>query len=283
MGLFSPKWEKWEQKKSLEWLNKHSSDIGEVIKAALISPDPSVREAAVNLISDQKILEELALDYCEQAVEELENTDLLYRMVIDNYSIFRKAEDRLYQDAYNRLLSSSQIEEIKQKVRYGSDMRSKMAQLALKRLWVIGDIDMVRKIADSGDPEHEVYIEPLLEQSVTMWIEKSGYSPRDIIMDRGINRRIKKKALEMIDDQEFLAEYGERELQADPDNKIAWIALTKVTDINKRRDYCNRFDMHFYEIIDTKQEYEQDYEICDVTNLYRCRYCGYEKKESYRR
>ena len=99
-----------------------------------------------------------------------------------------------------------------------------------------------------------------INEAVALWFDKCGVSPRAVFLDSDINSRIRKRALEKVDDQEFLVEYGERELERNPKNEFARCALGRVTDPEKRRSYCERFELHSFEIVDTQYEYEQDYE-----------------------
>ncbi len=288
MGLFSPKWESLEPSKALVWIQKHPNNPDEMIKAAKLAEDPAVKKAALDRISDNKVIEDLALQYCEEAVEKIVNKELLYQMITEKRSLFKETDNHREEQrnaAYRRkgaYLSRADMDKIDKKYRCGFPMQDKMAKLAWARLKTIGDALVFRKIIDQSKTNRNVTYD-IADEAASLWIDTCGISPKEIFADIHMDKQIRRKALERIDNQIFLSEYGEKEIQEHPDNEFAVLALRMVTDPEKRKLYCEKYGLHEYEIINTEYEYEKDYEICDVTNLYRCKYCGKEKTDSYRR
>lgn len=284
MGLFAPRWQSADEKKSWQWLEKYINDTDQIVQAALQSPFPEIKKAAVDRINDQNVLEELTLQYCKYAIAKLNNKDFLSRLFTDTYTMFRKTDERLDEEAeraYIRAgspISKEESHKIFGKYTDLKETKHEVAELAWERLKEIGDINDFWNLCGTKEIKF-IFAYKWQSEAAELWFGLCGHTPKEIVLNSDYTDFIRLTALSKIDDQVFLAEFGEDALQRNPKDEVALKALCYVTDPVKRRSYCERFGLHYFEYVTKTEEYDRDYEYCEVTKYYRCKYCGKEKIE----
>lgn len=282
MGLFLPGWNTENSQKAIRWIEKHASDTDELKQAALKGRDMSVRAAAVERINQQSALEELTLNYCKLAVPKLTGADTLARLIENPESFFAETDAREGRERFEADLDGLLTGEALDRcypVHYQGD-KKEMVQCAWERLKVIADAGVFARIFQI---KQTFYLPDCIYEEAVEAYAAAGFGTfKDIVSNPANGAQFRQSALNRINDQDFLLKYADQALSKDPADWLAAAAAQKITAPATRRAFCERYDvesLHGWELFESKEDSDCDWEIRDKTYYYRCKYCGKEKAE----
>ena len=301
MGLFTPGWNNADKLKALQWVARQPGNSRKLVEAARFAQDGEVREAALNAITDQNLL--ISVTYSDapdsfkkRAVLRVTNQALLEEAIRDynEYAILAVTDPNLlsrvaypFPGFYNQSFNASPGEYMLDRIKEQKIEQNNCA-IAIERIKEPDDLLwLARSAVMSADNAAARLIELCPEKAADIarnerCLPGARGAAFDAIKDPALleelywgekDALLRARLLERLSDQGFLTEVAERDEDADLRVKAA----SRITDPEKRLEFCRTLGSHDWEYVDETRSDCGD--VVYIYDNYRCKYCGETKAE----
>ncbi len=252
-----PGWKNKNSEKALKWVERQPENAPALMKAAELSTDAKVREAAVARITDEALLLRLVKAYCYEAVSALSDTETLYALAAS--PTFWGGQDRDISYRYDLLMKDPDLSRVMEEWAVSLDLpkaNERLKDIRRREKQYGFALLAFRELREKGS---DVQIEGLL---------CSRYDRvRARAMDEALRRHPERAGAYADDDKLHLEE------------RVA--AIKTITDPEQRTRYCDRFHTHKWESVSFERSECGDH--LDTDEVLRCVFCGKEETRSSRR
>ena len=292
MCLFTPGWKNDNKEKAMKWIAKTRGNCPALAVAVLQSPDREIRTAALNRITDQRLLKHLAeteSHYTPQLKDDA------IRRITDQAFLVKLAKER-NAAAVETLTDESILCEIaindeffygKRNPYYHSIEEpngniSYLAQIAFERLTTPFYIEKAARETNC-DTVAYAYVSSAKDETELIAIAKNVQFNKFCrvcavarIMDQALLKEfaesdpdvsVRTKAVRKLEDQELLAKIAEN---ADETAAVRETAIRRITDPALRRKYC-KSGYHEWHFDHRETNVNGDY--LNVDEYYKCKWC----------
>lgn len=276
MGLFEPGWKSKDKEKALKWIYRQKGRNPALRDAVLQSGDYEVKKAALEQITDDKLLEEIIT---HQELQERDVYHLRRRSAkrVSDQRVLEKLAKAGYLQAAEALTDPAICLDAATNLNFfDQTVLSTVTkeEIGLAVIWQLKKTGDWSALIAAG--KKTPYEKAAREAAETL-IKNSVFTAEEIAENPTWAVSARVAAISLVSNQDFCLKLAEN----DSNGKIRKAAKHMVTDPVIRREYCKE-GIHEWE--DVASDYDEVGEHVYARFKQRCKYCGIEKtkKETWR-